>query len=1011
MRFAQTALSLSSWLVAATASSSARQPSSFVLAAAAAAGAGAEGGGGYPPLLADDGRALGLEAGAEGAPAESLLHAAPTSFMDENGKNASGASHSVSESSPNAATEVGREGAPPPQPPASTTPLGGPPKKPAGGPMRLSELEELAGVVKIFVDSVKADFVSPWQVMAQTEHTGSGFAIEGQMIMTNAHLVADQTRVLVRKHGNPKRYLARVLAVCHECDLALVTVDEDSFWTGVKPLIFGEIPQLRETVAVLGYPTGGDQLSITEGVVSRVGVSPYAHSSLGLLTVQIDAAINPGNSGGPAVSKGKVVGVAFQGFSQMQNLGFIVPYPVIRHFLNDVATHRRHTGFVSIGIKAQTMENEAEGVMVTAVDQLRLRLYKEGQIVLPISRYGPLERKKDKHGRCAVKEGEQQQQQAAAPCVSADYVHTTQLLVDLPAGASGDALASQRNVKEAEARVVWEPEGWKGEGAPSGGPPQPFESSIKPHGQGLAPAPAVPLSHLQKQPATEEPLPDAEENPQATDEAAATDSTGGPSDEQQTAAAGGAQTPEKSFPEQQEKEGGEERKEEEGDSRQAEGEQEQRSAEHMQRKPRGESGKNPEEGETSDAKQREGSNKADNKHAYLGSLLRMLLKKPAAKTANLEEKENADAEVPRDEEEESEKADEQTAATTTSAQIVPSEEERGEGADGEREKEGEGRPALQHSPKERMHAAPPSTEEARIRLEVEVIKVEAASRRTEDSAEGEKQQLERKGQAEQEEESREPAAAADAVSADAQTDHAALAPAALTLAPNPYFDPEVVKDEEFFGLREGDVLLSIGNYNDGTVSFRDLERVAFTYVVTHFFNGQTTFAYVLREGRILKVTIPLMAPNLKVPPFSWDTKPSYFVFGGFVFTPLTKVLLQAKLHKEAPFVFEHLVTRLDFQEKEGDQFVVLSLILASDVSVGYEQPPSIVESVNGEEVRNMRDLVRLIESTSGEFVKLRLALGGSNHLLVVIDKQKAQAIQQKVLREHNIVRDRSPDLL
>ena len=31
---------------------------------------------------------------------------------------------------------------------------------------------------------------------------------------------------------------------------------------------------------VLGYPTGGDQLSITEGVVSRVGVSTYAHSSL-----------------------------------------------------------------------------------------------------------------------------------------------------------------------------------------------------------------------------------------------------------------------------------------------------------------------------------------------------------------------------------------------------------------------------------------------------------------------------------------------------------------------------------------------------------------------------------------------------------------------------------------------------------------------------------------------------------------------------------------------------------
>lgn len=79
-----------------------------------------------------------------------------------------------------------------------------------------------------------------------------------------------------------------------------------------------------------------------------------------LLTVQIDAAINPGNSGGPAVSRGKVVGVAFQGFSQMQNVGYIVPFPVIRHFLNDIALHKRHTGFVSIGIKAQSMENEGD---------------------------------------------------------------------------------------------------------------------------------------------------------------------------------------------------------------------------------------------------------------------------------------------------------------------------------------------------------------------------------------------------------------------------------------------------------------------------------------------------------------------------------------------------------------------------------------------------------------------------------------------------------------------------
>lgn len=38
--------------------------------------------------------------------------------------------------------------------------------------VNLTEVEEFASVVKIFVDAVKADFVSPWQMMAPKEQTG-----------------------------------------------------------------------------------------------------------------------------------------------------------------------------------------------------------------------------------------------------------------------------------------------------------------------------------------------------------------------------------------------------------------------------------------------------------------------------------------------------------------------------------------------------------------------------------------------------------------------------------------------------------------------------------------------------------------------------------------------------------------------------------------------------------------------------------------------------------------------
>lgn len=84
----------------------------------------------------------------------------------------------------------------------------------------------------------------------------AGFVIPGRRIVTNAHVVADHTFVLVRKHGSPTKYKAEVQAVGHECDLALLTVESEEFWDGVNSLELGDIPFLQEAVAVVGYPQG-----------------------------------------------------------------------------------------------------------------------------------------------------------------------------------------------------------------------------------------------------------------------------------------------------------------------------------------------------------------------------------------------------------------------------------------------------------------------------------------------------------------------------------------------------------------------------------------------------------------------------------------------------------------------------------------------------------------------------------------------------------------------------------
>lgn len=109
---------------------------------------------------------------------------------------------------------------------------------------------------------------------------------------------------------------AKVLACSHQADISIVTVEDDKFWENAIELPLGDTPRLQQHIDVVGFPMGGDGISITSGVVSRVDWGLYSHGLSSNLIVTVDAAINSGNSGGPAISDGKVVGVAFQGLSE-----------------------------------------------------------------------------------------------------------------------------------------------------------------------------------------------------------------------------------------------------------------------------------------------------------------------------------------------------------------------------------------------------------------------------------------------------------------------------------------------------------------------------------------------------------------------------------------------------------------------------------------------------------------------------------------------------------------------
>jgi len=214
-------------------------------------------------------------------------------------------------------------------------------------------------VVQVFVYSDPPDLALPWQTLGTEPFSGSGVIIDGGRILTNAHVVEDAVGIEVKRADGSETFPATVTFISHDADLALLAVDDRRVFRDVQPIPIGEMPKLLQKVEVWGFPEGGTTLSITSGIVSRIEVGPYAQTGQRLLSAQIDAAINSGNSGGPVISRDSIVGIAMQTLEGAENVGYMIPAPVVRHFLDDVRDGR-YDGFPQLGIRAQDMESAAQ---------------------------------------------------------------------------------------------------------------------------------------------------------------------------------------------------------------------------------------------------------------------------------------------------------------------------------------------------------------------------------------------------------------------------------------------------------------------------------------------------------------------------------------------------------------------------------------------------------------------------------------------------------------------------
>ena len=251
-------------------------------------------------------------------------------------------------------------------------------------------------VVKIHSTKRLPNPYRPWTKQSPQNVTGSGVIIEGNRILTNAHVVAYSREIYVQGYQSAEKVEATLIAMSPGMDLALLEVDK-AFFKDRPALPFAQgLPKIKEAVNAYGYPTGGQEMSITEGIISRIEVAAYNYGTAGL-RIQVDAALNPGNSGGPAISDGKVIGIVYSGIPSADNIGFIIPADEVRMFLEDVKDGT-YDGKPNIHVSMQIAENDAlremlkidasiTGIVVSSTDASPDNPLKEWDVITHIGEH------------------------------------------------------------------------------------------------------------------------------------------------------------------------------------------------------------------------------------------------------------------------------------------------------------------------------------------------------------------------------------------------------------------------------------------------------------------------------------------------------------------------------------------------------------------------------------------------------------------------------------------------
>ena len=204
---------------------------------------------------------------------------------------------------------------------------------------------------------------------------GTGVAVADGIILSNAHVVGDNSNVTLYLVDGSKS-TGNVIWTDTTLDLSIISTK------AVLPYLTLEDKDnvvVGEEVIAIGTPIDIQfQQTVTKGIVSALNRTVLLEDNESYLQdmIQHDASINPGNSGGPLINRdGKVIGINTLKVSSAEGLGFAIPVNaaknVIKHIVKDGTYTTPYMGVYGVDsqvAKYYNLEVNKEGVLVISID-------------------------------------------------------------------------------------------------------------------------------------------------------------------------------------------------------------------------------------------------------------------------------------------------------------------------------------------------------------------------------------------------------------------------------------------------------------------------------------------------------------------------------------------------------------------------------------------------------------------------------------------------------------------